>query len=309
MSWLKVYKNFLASSRARTMRKAFDQVYANPRKTPPQRFMWDHWHLQDQYRLHRTLAREFFPKKLYLELKNDLVSFGQKFLGCHSISEPWLSYYTEGDEQKLHTDSPHGPWAYVYSLTPWKNRKFSGGETFILRPETLNYWSHYSVGRGGHGRRRGLEQQDLTLMIPPEFNQLLVFDPRFPHGVRRVSGTHDPREGRLVIHGWFVQPEPFVTGSLQRIDITESLNQELGEVLTGLDIPADLAGILTYQLRVDPSGRVRSVYVLTNTVVGRDGEFLSPQQPLLKNLGAGLKKMRLPKARGKSEITLPLIFD
>ena len=41
-----------------------------------------------------------------------------------------------------------------------------------------------------------------------------VFDPRIPHGVRQVTGTHDPREGRLVIHGWFVQPRPFVRGPL-----------------------------------------------------------------------------------------------
>ncbi len=26
-------------------------------------------------------------------------------------------------------------------------------------------------------------------------------DPRFPHGVREVHGTKDPREGRLVLHG------------------------------------------------------------------------------------------------------------
>jgi hypothetical protein len=26
-------------------------------------------------------------------------------------------------------------------------------------------------------------------------------DPRFPHGVREVHGTRDPREGRIVLHG------------------------------------------------------------------------------------------------------------
>ncbi len=26
-------------------------------------------------------------------------------------------------------------------------------------------------------------------------------DPRFPHGVRQVQGTRDPRKGRLVLHG------------------------------------------------------------------------------------------------------------
>jgi len=51
-----------------------------------------------------------------------------------------------------------------------------------------------------------------------------VFDPRIPHGVRTVTGTHDPREGRLVIHGWFVQPRPFIRGPLDgaRADRTGS---------------------------------------------------------------------------------------
>ena len=37
---------------------------------------------------------------------------------------------------------PHGPWAFVYSLTPNK-KEFRGGETLILKPNTLNYWSNF----------------------------------------------------------------------------------------------------------------------------------------------------------------------
>lgn len=48
--------------------------------------------------------------------------------------------------------------------------------------------------------------------VEPEFNRLTVFDPRLPHGVRPVRGTQDPREARLVLHGWFTEPTPFFTG-------------------------------------------------------------------------------------------------
>lgn len=42
--------------------------------------------------------------------------------------------------QELHADNPHGPWAFVLSLTQWEGRPFSGGETLILQPHVLDYW-------------------------------------------------------------------------------------------------------------------------------------------------------------------------
>jgi hypothetical protein len=297
--FVQTHKSFLPSSLAQKLRSSFEAVYQNPRHTHPKRFLWDHWHLENQYRMHRTPARDFFPAKVQKALENALVQFGQKHLGCHSISNPWLSYYTEGDEQNLHTDSPHGPWAYVLSLTPWEQREFRGGETLVLKPEVLNYWSSF-------GRSRGQESGDLFLDIPAHFNQLLVFDPRLPHGVRRVSGVHDPREGRLVVHGWFVNPEPYVTGSLKMSDMTTALNEVLPPLLATLNLPTELRGIITFRFRVSPTGRISSAKVLTNTLVDAQGE--SPAAELRKILRT-LAKMRLPKARGASELTLPLIFD
>ena len=46
-----------------------------------------------------------------------------------------------------------------------------------------------------------MELQHLVTRVPSPFNRLTVFDPRFPHGVREVRGTRDPRKGRLVLHG------------------------------------------------------------------------------------------------------------
>ncbi len=49
-------------------------------------------------------------------------------------------------------------------------------------------------------------------LIPPKFNRLSLFDPRVPHGVVPVHGVHDPREARIVLHGWFAEPEPYFEG-------------------------------------------------------------------------------------------------
>ena len=48
--------------------------------------------------------------------------------------------------------------------------------------------------------------------MPPLFNRLTVFDPRYPHGVRLVEGVQDPLKARLVLHGWFTEPVPFFDG-------------------------------------------------------------------------------------------------
>lgn len=49
--------------------------------------------------------------------------------------------------------------------------------------------------------RKGMEMPQLVTLVEPLFNQLTVFDPRFPHGVRPVHGTRDPMKSRLVLHG------------------------------------------------------------------------------------------------------------
>ena len=93
----------------------------------------------------------------------------------------------------------HGPWAFVLSLTRWEERRFSGGETMLLAPSTLSHWAT-------HSSDAVVERSDLMQLVEPAFNQLAVFDPRVPHGVREVRGCRDPRAARVVLHGWFVEP-------------------------------------------------------------------------------------------------------
>lgn len=65
----------------------------------------------------RTPAENYFGPEGFTELVEALTKFGQEKLGCTAISPPWLSVYVDGCEQRYHTDSWHGPWAFVLSLT------------------------------------------------------------------------------------------------------------------------------------------------------------------------------------------------
>ena len=245
-----VIPNFFGD--AKKLRAAFESKFADPRATRSDRFVWDYWHVPNQYTLIRTPARYFFPKALYEKLERKLIAFGQTQLGCNGISAPWLSYYIDGCEQKLHADNPHGPWAFVHSLTPWAGRKFTGGETQLARPRLLSYWDGFQSADGE-------EFETLFAELAANFNQLLVFDPRLPHGVKRVEGVRDPRDGRLVLHGWFTEPQPFLQGALSKgrhlARTGKFLEACLGELSFHLASLGAIHGTLACRLTILPSGK------------------------------------------------------
>lgn len=288
------------SSKAKALRKHFEQRFAEPREAAADRFVWDYWHVPGQYTLLRTPAYHYFPTALYDAFHQQLVAWGRETLGCHDVSPPWLSCYVDGCRQELHGDLPHGQFAFVFSLTPWQTRRFVGGETLLVKDEVLDYWS-------GFVSNRGLEEGDIFDTVEPEFNRLLVFDPRTPHGVRRVEGTHDPREGRLVIHGWFVQPRPFISGSLSVKELQHAIDQ-LGEAVGEAVGDAQVAGLLSFRFRVEPSGVVRQLKLLADTLRAPavDAEKLDV---LRGAIARALTTMRFRKQRAASTITLPMVFE
>jgi hypothetical protein len=282
------------------LRAVFDGRFAQPRDTHSDRFVWDYWHVPGQYTALRTPAWTYFPKQLYARFHNRLVAWGRTHLGCHDVSPPWLSLYVEGCRQELHGDVPHGPWAFVMSLTRWRGRGFRGGETLLVRDEVLDFWHDFASDRI-------VEEGELIRAVAPEFARLTVFDPRIPHGVRTVTGTHDPREGRLVIHGWFVQPRPFVRGPLPARALAskiEELTGQLGGWLTDLPV----AGLLSVAFSVDRSGRVRDLRVLSDTT--RSPRADEPaRKALVRKLCGAVGTLRFPAQRRGSQVTLPLVFE
>jgi hypothetical protein len=253
--------------KASELRKVFDTRFAHPLHSKPERFQWDYWHVPGEYTLLRTPAYTYFPTTTYERFHRYLVNWGRQNLGCHDISPPWLSCYIEGCRQEPHQDVPHGPLAFVYSLTP-PRRKFSGGETFLKSPRAR---------------------------ISPEFNRLSVFNPAIVHGVRPVRGTHDPRHGRLVIHGWFVNPRPFWLGPLRIEDVREAVESGLA----GGELPQG-KGLLSLRLKIAKTGKVERVGVLVNT--------LSLQKDTTKFLDR-IGTLKFHPRNAASTLTLPLIFN
>ncbi len=288
------------SPEAPALRGVFDERFENPRSTRADRFVWDYWHVPGQYTAIRTPAWTYFPKAMYERFHRALVGWGRETLGCHDISPPWLSLYVEGCKQELHGDLPHGPWAFVFSLTPWRGRVFDGGETLLVRDEVLDFWQDFASVRG-------VEERELIRAVEPRMNRLTVFDPRIPHGVRRVSGTHDPREGRLVVHGWFVQPRPFIVGPLSTKELgvrIDELGARVGAEVGGLPI----AGLVSFAFGVDRGGRVRDVRVLSDTTrVPRADEPV--RKRVIARIRAQLAGWRFARQRGASRVTLPLVFE
>lgn len=285
---------------ARALRGVFDERFAEPRSTRGDRFVWDYWHVPGQYTALRTPAWTYFPGELYAKFHSRLVAWGRETLGCHDVSPPWLSLYVEGCRQELHGDLPHGPWAFVFSLTNWRGRTFRGGETMLVRDEVLDFWHDFASVRS-------VEEKELIAEVAPQFSRLTVFDPRIPHGVRQVTGTHDPRAGRLVIHGWFVQPRPFIRGPLPvrslaaRIaDLTHQLGSWLG------DLP--IAGMLSFSFTVDRRGGLSGLRTLSDTTrVPRADE--RARKRVVAQIRAALATWRFPPQRAPSVVTLPLVFE
>jgi len=286
---------------ARDLRAAFDARFADPRKAGSDRFVWDYWHVPGQYTVLRTPAYVYFPPKAYAAFHRRLVAWGRENLGCHDVSPPWLSCYVEGCRQELHGDLPHGPYAFVWSLTRWSKRVFSGGETLLVRDEILDYWR-------GFTSTRSLEEPGILREIPAKWNRLVVFDPRVPHGVRRVTGTHDPREGRLVVHGWFVSPRPFFEGPLPRRAVAAAIDEISSAVAPFVEAGLPVAGALTLRFEVTPSGAPRAIRALADTT--RTAAELEPERRrLVRAVLDRAAKLRYPRARGATRVTIPLVFE
>lgn len=286
------------SKHSQALRQEFDRRFEDPLVAHRGRFVWDYWHVPDQYTLLRTPAPEFFDQKLYLKFHKELVLWGRRELGCWDISPPWLSLYVDGCKQELHSDVPHGPWAFVYSMSP-KKIEFHGGETLILKSEVLNYWSQMSAARDR-------ELSSFVDRLPQKQNQLLVFDPRYPHGVTEVRGVHDPRHGRLVVHGWFTEPKTYIEGVLPPKKTETVLNQAFEASQNAILQAEPTVGVLSLILQVSKSGKVTSFRFGTENLKDLYGQ---KPKALLAKIRKNYEALEFSSARGETRITVPLIVS
>lgn len=280
------------------MREVFDQRVGPSRGADAERFVWDYWHVPGQYSYFRTHARRFFQPDLYRRFTATIRQWGGVHLGCDRISEPWLSYYIDGCRQELHTDVPQGPWAFVFSLTRWEERRFVGGETLLVGAGVLDYWNDFDA-------KRSLEAGELLTRLPARFNQLTVFDARVPHGVARIEGTHDPTESRVILHGWFLAPSLSVRGALHPSETEPTIARIRENWHRLLAHASGITGTATWRLRVGPAGSVAVAQLVASTLVTTSCHASSPDA-VLEELQCWLQAAEFPHSSGDTDITLPL---
>jgi hypothetical protein len=293
---LRVVPDFFAQ--AEEMRAVFDERMRRERSRGPESFIWDYWHVPDQYTYLRTFGDRYFPEPLAGAFLARLRTWGRDVLGCGSITPPWLSYYVEGCVQELHADVPHGPWAYVFSLTRWEGRRFSGGETELLSAETLEFWRHFSPDEG-------LEARQLVERVPAAFNQLTVFDARIPHAVRAVHGTPDPLDSRVVLHGWFEYPELTTSDDIADEKALVSLKLVTGQLARRLETSDAVTGVITVRVEFGADGEVRATRVLSDTLASTAGDASTPST-VVERLTDALGGLRLPGAPEGSWAIVPM---
>jgi len=154
---------------------------------------WDYWFLPDVYCYLRTDAAKVLGADLVNDFLSHLETLCLSELGGVSPRSPWMTLHLNGMRHEIHNDSGNGVYGYVYSLTRNSSR-FSGGQTCVAREQVFDALEP----RQPKAWLRYFE------VIPPVYDQLILFDDRLPHMVPVVQGTMNPLEGRVCLTGHLV---------------------------------------------------------------------------------------------------------
>jgi hypothetical protein len=282
---------------ALALRREFDRKLGETLLSDPpstDRFIWDYWHVPNQFSYTRASSQTFFGEELMNGFRARLRDWIDRNLGLSGIvGSPWLSYYVDGGEQRTHADGRNGGWAYVYSLTNWGVRDFTGGDTCLLRSD---------VAAAGECPDSWARAPQSFETIEPHFNRLIVFNSQIPHGVTPVVGTRDPLRGRVVIHGWLTSGLFTVAGALARSSTIPVLQEAFGKMEDLLG-DLDASGVVAARVEVRMDGSVSRVQLLSNTIAFTGGGAVAA---LLTEMKAVLHALRFPPSAGTSILTIPL---
>ena len=184
----KVVSNFYP--RADLMRLKFDMFFAEPYNVTLANFVLNYWYVKDLYLYIRAHPEYIVGPELAGDFLSFINAYAHEQFGMQA-SPPYLSIYVNSMYQSIHSDQRNGTYGYVFSLTDWNSRTFTGGETMLAREGAFEQLEP----RDHRGRDTYMEA------FPPVFNQLLLFDDRVAHCVNPILGGMDPLQGRVVIHG------------------------------------------------------------------------------------------------------------
>jgi hypothetical protein len=289
-----VVKDFFPE--ADQMRASIDQHFGTPVKHKPETHgVWNYWYVPQLYTYLRTLPHKLISEALMAQFMSALQAWCLENLGMSDVEYPYLSLYINGCGQALHNDAENGRWAYVYSLTNWGNRHFNGGETILFAQD-----NPYLTGKG---LKAGAGSNFYDL-VPPEFNQLLIFDDRMIHGVERVEGTMNPFDGRLALHGHITENGIHIVGALAYKEVAPMLAFTQREIVSKLQTVGHSGrGILTLRMRILHTGIVEQVEMLSELISYMDEPM---KKEVCEQIFQNLRSLRFPPKRGNSQVILPI---
>jgi hypothetical protein len=309
--------------RAEELYSFFQNNHSDAKRTNSERFCWDYWHVENQYTQLRTPAREYFLQQktteeeccCYEKFEEALLKYARENLALSNFTPIWMSCYVDGMGQELHADVPHGPLAFVFSLTKnfdldddrGRGIYFRGGETTILRPERANYWQRFDP-------TEIVERTQLFEEIEPKFNRLTIFDPRLPHGVREVKGTKDVSKGRLVLNGWFNEPAISCQGGLTLEDVGKVLDAKLDALYEELENLPAMTGFAALRMEIDAdTGNVESISWGCDTVAPAVSlhdpeEITETRDAVLATIAGMMSECVFSSSKTRSSICVPFVF-
>jgi len=293
-----VIDDFMPIDVAKAMRADIEAHFSNPNKHLPQTHqIWNYWFVPGLYTYMKTQPEKVIRPDRAEQFVSALVRWSSDTLGLAGISWPFLSLYVNGCSQDLHNDSKNGRFAYVYSLTSIE-RRTQGGETIVFR-EGDPFRKNLRTANAGHG---------LYELIEPRFNRLVVFDDRLVHGVKRVSGSMDPVEGRFVMHGHIEEAGPIIAGPLPREVVGEGVRRALGSFAAErLAAIHRYHGPIVLRFAVTPDGKVTGIRTIVDRVFqARDDD--SEWQLLKAKLLEAFGEVAFAAAPAETIVTVPMTF-
>jgi hypothetical protein len=288
-------------SQPEEMRSAFEStVPTTARNGGSDRRLWDYFYIPNLYTYLRARPEAVFPEELVSAFVDELTRWSLEHLGLGYVRFPTLSMYVNGCGQGLHNDARQGRMAYVYSLTRWDERKFSGGETALMLD--ADYWHSEKITRSS-------AEQSLVEYVPAVFNQLLVFDDRVLHGVSHVQGTMDPLHSRLVLHGHLREAGISVRGAHAARDLEVVWHDNVPRLERALEsFDGAYDGIVTVRMSIGPDGAVTDCRVLLDTLVATARNVDSPAR-IAETLLSWCRSLELPPAAGSSSVSVPFAMS
>jgi hypothetical protein len=293
-----IIDDFLPAKLATDMRQHIDAHFANPDAHRAETHqVWNYWFVPQLYTYLRANPEKIIGMGHIESFMRRMKSWSIGNLGMSKVTRPYLSLYVPGCRQGWHNDATNGRFAFVYSLTR-DDRRTTGGETLIMHQ--------------GDPLRRNLTRpaagSGLHQAIEPRFNRLVVFDDRMPHAVERVDGSMDPVEGRFVLHGHLSEAGTAAMGALPVEAVAAPIATVLREFGTEAKARAALYhGPVTFRLKIDQSGIVRSCEVLMDRVLHSDHTDVE-WDPLRALLMERLRAVRFPSAEGETTVIQPVVF-